>query len=180
MSNLVFQAMKNDAPQIFQISLLFFTGGHFVFGKKQVFFPFPEEQNSWWRLSLHQESTKALGGDLAYTKSPPRLLVEIQPTPRVHQGSWWRFSLHQESTKALGGDLAYTKSPPRLLVEIQPTPRVHQGSWWRMSLHQESTKNSAESLGGDLAYTKSPPRLLVDSWWTFQRSLGVHQENSLG
>ena len=35
------------------------------------------QQGSWWRFSLHQESTKALGGDLAYTKSPPRLLVEI-------------------------------------------------------------------------------------------------------
>ena len=87
-------------------------------------------QCSWWRMGLHQESTKALGGDWAYTKSPPRLLVEIGPTPRVHQGSWWRMGLHKESTKALGGDWAYTKSPPRLLVENGPTPRVHQGSWW--------------------------------------------------
>ena len=69
--------MKNDAPQIFQRSLLFLLVAILFLGKKQVFFSFPEEQNSWWRLSLHQESIKALGGDLAYTKSPPRLLVEI-------------------------------------------------------------------------------------------------------
>ena len=83
--------MKNDAPQIFQRSLLFFTGGHFVFRLKASFFFIS------WRAEL---------------------LVEIEPTPRVNQGSWWRMGLHQESTKALGGDLAYTKSPPRLLVEI--------------------------------------------------------------
>ena len=58
-------------------------------------------------MGLHQEFTKALDGEWAYTKSPPgtqlSLLVEIRPTPRVHQGSWWRLGLHQESTKALGG-----------------------------------------------------------------------------
>ena len=78
-------------PRYFKDRFYFLLVAILFLGKKQVFFPFPEEQNSWWRLSLHQESTKAF---------------------------WWRFSLHQESTKALGGDLAYTKSPPRLLVEI--------------------------------------------------------------
>ena len=73
----------------------------------EIELPFPEEQNSWWRLSLHQESIKALGGDLAYTKSPPRLLVENEPTPRVHQ----------ELSSALGGllvdFLAESWCPPR-------------------------------------------------------------------
>ena len=64
-------------PDISNIAFIFYWWPFLFLGKKQVFFPFPEEQNSWWRLSLHQESTKALGGDLAYTKSPPRLLVEI-------------------------------------------------------------------------------------------------------
>ena len=145
-------------PRYFKDRFYFLLVAILFLGKKQVFFFHFLKQNSWWRLSLHQESTKALGGEWAYTKSPPRLLVEIEPTPRVHQGSWWRMGLHQES---------YTKSPPRLLVENGPTPRVHQElswvSWWIMGLHQESTK----ALGGEWAYTKSPPRLLVDSWWTF-------------
>ena len=64
-------------PRYFKDRFNFLLVAILFLGKKLVFFPFPEEQNSWWRLSLHQESTKALGGDLAYTKSPPRLLVEI-------------------------------------------------------------------------------------------------------
>ena len=140
-------------PRYFKDCFYFLLVAILFLGKKQVFMFHFLKSRFWWRLSLHQESTKALGGDWAYTKSPPRLLVENGP---------------------------YTKSPPRLLVEIRPTPRVHQGSWWRMGLHQESTKNSAVSwwrlglhqestkaLGGDWAYTKSPPKLLVDIWWTF-------------
>ena len=80
-------------PRYFKDRFYFLLVAILFLGKKQVFFPFPEEQNSWWRLSLHQESTKnsaeSLGGDLAYTKSPPRLLVD----------SWW----------TLGGVLVYTK-----------------------------------------------------------------------
>ena len=64
-------------PRYFKDRFYFVLVAILFLGKKQVFFPFPEEHNSWWRLSLHQESTKALGGEWAYTKSPPRLLVEI-------------------------------------------------------------------------------------------------------
>ena len=63
-------------PRYFKDRFYFLLVAILFLGKKQVFFPFPEAE----------------------------LLVEIEPTPRVHQGSWWRMGLHQESTKALGGD----------------------------------------------------------------------------
>ena len=49
-------------PRYFKDRFYFLLVAILFLGKKQVFFPFPEEQNSWWRFSLHQESTKALGG----------------------------------------------------------------------------------------------------------------------
>ena len=63
-------------PRYFKDRFYFLLVAILFLGKKQVLFPFPEEQNSWWRFRLHQESTKALGGllvdFLAESWCPPR------------------------------------------------------------------------------------------------------------
>ena len=47
-------------PRYFKDRFYFLLVAILFLGKKQVFFPFPEEHNSWWRFSLHQESTGVL------------------------------------------------------------------------------------------------------------------------
>ena len=95
-------------PRYFKDCFYFLLVAILFLGKKQVsMFHFLKS-----RLLVEIEPTLKVHQELG------SLLVEIRPTPRVHQGS--------------GGEWAYTKSPPRLLVDI----------WWTFFL---STKKIASA-----------------------------------